>query len=206
MIKARHHWFYVSFFKYYIRFMFRRHFRKVVVKSELQDKGRPVLLIGNHFSWWDGFFASYLNDRLFGRRIHVLMLEEQLRPRMFLNKAGAFSIRKQSHQAMESIRYTREILSDPDNLVTMFPQGSIHSMFDFPVRFEKGPVKILSGLENQVQIVFMVALVDYFSHPKPTLTLAAREYQPGKSLQLEDLEKAFNDYLQEMIQEQKNYV
>jgi len=206
MIKARHHWFYVSFFKYYIRFMFRRHFRKVVVKSELQDKGRPVLLIGNHFSWWDGFFASYLNDRLFGRRIHVMMLEEQLRPRMFLNKAGAFSIRKQSHQAMESIRYTREILSDPDNLVTMFPQGSIHSMFDFPVRFEKGPVKILSGLENQVQIVFMVALVDYFSHPKPTLTLAAREYQPGKSLQLEDLEKAFNDYLQEMIQEQKNYV
>jgi hypothetical protein len=205
MIKARHHWFYVTFFKYYIRFMFRRHFRKVVVKSTVQDRNRPLLLIGNHFSWWDGFFASYLNDRLFGRRIHVMMLEEQLRPRMFLNKAGAFSIKKQSHQMMESIRYTREILSDPDNLVTIFPQGSIHSMFDFPVSFEKGPVKILGGLEDQVQVVFMVALVDYFSHPKPTLTLAAREYVPGDTVELEDMQEAFNNYLQEMIREQKNH-
>jgi len=205
MIKARHHWFYVTFFKYYIRFMFRRHFRKVHVKVDLQESGKPVMLIGNHFSWWDGFFASYLNDRLFGRRIHVMMLEEQLRPRMFLNKAGAFSIKKQSHQMMESIRYTREILGDPNNLVTMFPQGSIHSMFDFPVHFEKGPVKILRGLEGQVQIVFMVALVDYFSHPKPTLTLAAREYDPGEAIDLKDMEETFNNYLQEMIREQKNH-
>jgi len=132
-----------------------------------------------------------------------MMLEEQLQSRMFLNKAGAYSIRKNSPSVIETIQYTRELLRNPDNLVTLFPQGEIRSMFDFPVRFEKGPVRMLRGMEDKVQIVFMAALVDYFSHPKPTLTLALGEYHPRGGVSLEDMEKAFNDHLRQMIHEQK---
>ena len=203
MIKARHHWFYTKFFRWYIPFMLNRHFRRVIIKGDIRGHSRPVLLVGNHFSWWDGFFAHHLNKQVFKRRFHVMMLEEQLQSRMFLNKAGAYSIRKNSPSVIETIQYTRELLRNPDNLVTLFPQGEIRSMFDFPVRFEKGPVRMLRGMEDKVQIVFMAALVDYFSHPKPTLTLALGEYHPRGGVSLEDMEKAFNDHLRQMIHEQK---
>lgn len=203
MIKARHHWLYVKFFRYYTRFMLRWHFRKVDMDADIEDKGLPVLLIGNHFSWWDGFFANYLNDQVFSRKFHVMMLEEQLQKRMFLNKGGAFSIRKHSPSVVETIRYTRQLLSDPANLVTMYPQGAINSMFNYPVRFEKGPEKMLRGLEKDVQVFFVIALIDYFSHTRPTVTLALREYDPGSGIQIQDMEQAFNSHLKDLIEQQK---
>lgn len=203
MIPARHHWLYVRFFRYYTRLMLKWHFRKVVIKGDIQDKGLPVLLIGNHFSWWDGFIANYLNDQIFHRKFHVMMLEEQLRKRMFLNKSGAFSIRKHSPSVIETIRYTRELLRDPGSLVTMYPQGEIRSMFDYPVRFEKGPEMLLRGMEGQVQVFFMTALIDYFSHTRPFVTLGLREYDPGNKVRMEDMERAFNKLLTDMVVEQK---
>jgi hypothetical protein len=183
--------------------MINRHFRSVVIKNDFTDNGKPILLIGNHFSWWDGFFANYLNIKIFKRKFHVMMLEEQLQNRMFLNKAGAYSIRKHSHSVKESLAYTRNILSDSENLVTLFPQGEIRSMFQFPVRFERGITQVLNGLEGKVRVVFMAALIDYFSHRKPSLTLGLKEYIPGESIDLQNMEDTFNDYLKEMIAQQK---
>src|SRR6056297_3643540 len=203
MIPARHHWFYVTFFRYYTRFMLRWYFRKVVIKGDIQDRGLPVLLVGNHFSWWDGFFANYMNDVIFQRKFHVMILEEQLKKRMFLNKGGAFSIRKHSPSVIETIQYTRGLLSDPGNLVTLYPQGEIRSMFDYPVRVEKGPEKFLRGLEGQLQVFFMTALIDYFSHTRPSVTLALREYEPGGRVCVSDMEKQFNQLLLDMVAEQK---
>lgn len=202
MIRARHHWFHVQFFRLYTRFMLWWHFRQVKMKGDFQDRGLPVLLIGNHVSWWDGFIANYLNDKIFHRKFYVMMLEEQLKGRMFLNKAGAYSICRNSRSVIESIQYTRGLLNDPRALVTLYPQGEIRSMFDYPVRFEQGPAKILRGLEQRVQVVFVVALIDYFSHTRPTLTLAMREYDPGEKVQMDDMEGAFNHFLRNMVSEQ----
>ncbi|MEO1448923.1 MAG: hypothetical protein AAFV07_05305, partial [Bacteroidota bacterium] len=55
-------------------------------------KDKSILLVGNHISWWDGFWPIWLNARHIGKQYHVMMLEEQLRPRMFMTKGGAFSI------------------------------------------------------------------------------------------------------------------
>ncbi len=203
MIKARHYWFYVKFFHYYSRFMLRRHFRDISIKGNITDRGQPVLLIGNHFSWWDGFFALYVNQEIFQRRFYVMMLENQLKNRMFLNKAGAFGIRKQSHSVVGAIEYTRNLIQDPANIVAMYPQGEIRSMFHYPVRFERGITNILSGLENQVQIVFLAVLPDFFSHPKLSLTFGVKEYHPGENISVKDMETAFNEHMQHMIDQQK---
>ncbi|MEF8846696.1 MAG: lysophospholipid acyltransferase family protein [Bacteroidales bacterium] len=203
MIKARHLWIYLSFFRLYSRLMIHRHFRNVTIKGDIPERGMPVLLIMNHFSWWDGFFADYLNGKIFHRKFHVMMLEEQLKKRMFLNKAGVYSIRQHSRSVMDSLQYTRQLLKDPSNLVTVYPQGKIRSMFHYPLRFEKGITKIVSGLENKVQIVFVTTLVDYFSHRKPALTFGLKEYHPGGNLTLKDMESSFNEHMQEMINQQK---
>ena len=203
IIKARHHWFYHPFFKYYSRWMPKKDFSRVELHHNLEDRGLPVLMIGNHISWWDGFFGQYINLKLFDRKIHIMMLEEQLKQRMFLNKTGAYSIKKGERSAIESIHYTTEILSDPGNLVLLYPQGKIHSLYDYPLIFEDGWYRILRKLEKPIQLVFYVALFDFYSNRKPEVHIYLQDYNyPGKSHG--DTESAFNQFLEKSISSQKS--
>jgi 1-acyl-sn-glycerol-3-phosphate acyltransferase len=205
IIKARHHWFYYPFFKGYSMLLPRLDFRKVVYHAEVEDSGLPVLMIGNHFSWWDGFLALQINQRLFGRRFHIMMLEEQLRARMFLNKSGAYSIRPGHRSMVETFAYTRELLSDPGNLVTMYPQGKLYSMHDQPFVFEKGWYRIVERLEQPVQMVLYFALVDYFSHRKPTLNIYVYAHDPPYG-GADQVEAAFNDRFVDALAIQRSYL
>jgi len=182
--------------------MINQHFHQVLLKGTYQERNLPVLLIGNHFSWWDGFIANYLNNLLFHRRFHI-MLEEQLEQRMFLNQAGAFSIKKKNRDIIESLNYSETILTDPGNLLVLYPQGEIQSLYHYPLHFEKGISAILEKIRQPVQVIFLAALVDYFSHRKPTLTLAFKEYDMKQFSSIDDLESAYNKHLVEMINQQK---
>ncbi|MFO8233897.1 MAG: lysophospholipid acyltransferase family protein [Bacteroidales bacterium] len=202
MIKAKHNFWYERFFRFYSRFMLSRHFRRIILKGTYSEMHRPVLMIGNHFSWWDGFIANYLNMLVFKKRFHVMMLEEQLKPRMFLNKAGAYSIKKNSMDVVHTLNYTTELLKNEENLVVMYPQGRIQSVYQYPLTFEKGTETILNRTEN-VKLVFQVSLVDYFSYQKPTLTLGFKEYPYGGTVSTGVLQNEYNAFMKELIQEQK---
>lgn len=203
MIKANHKPFFVWFFKLYSKYMIKSHFHTIRWKGEVEPKNKPVLLIGNHFSWWDGFIANYVNHKIFRKKFHVMMLEEQLQCRMFLNKAGAYSIRKNSRTAIEALNYTSELLEYPENLVTVYPQGKFYSVYKFPFKFETGIDSVLRNTESELQIVFYAALVDYFSHRKPVLTLGMKEY--GGNFATENIEKAYNGFFEKLIYEQDDY-
>lgn len=174
MIKANHHWLYTRFFDWYVPFIMKKDFREIVLEGEWQKSNKASLIIGNHFSWWDGFWALYLNKKLLQKRFHAMMLEKQLAPREFLNKAGAFSIDPGSRSVMESINYCAQLLDNPDNCVTLYPQGKISSMTSPLFGFEKGIEKILAK-SKPIQILFYVAFIDYFSVRKPSLYLYISE-------------------------------
>lgn len=205
MIKARHHWFYYPFFRLYSRYLPRWDFREVNLHSDIEDRGLPVFMVGNHFSWWDGFLALHINMETFNRKFHIMMLEEQLEGRMFLNKAGAYSIKRGSRSMIESLNYTNELLTDPAHMVVMFPQGAIQSIHDQPQRFEKGWYRVIERLKTPVQFVFYHALVDYYSHRKPTLNISLYDYAyAGGSAS--DAEAAFNRFFQNSLEIQTSYL
>lgn len=83
---------------------------------------RPLLLIGNHTNWWDGFLA-YLVARRLGRRFHVLMEAQHLsRYRAFL-RVGALPLhRGASKQAADDLERAGEYL-DRQAGMWIFPQG-----------------------------------------------------------------------------------
>jgi 1-acyl-sn-glycerol-3-phosphate acyltransferase len=205
IIQARHHWFLYPFFKAYSRYATRFSFSNIQVFSSVHDQGLPILLLGNHTSWWDGFWAEYVNLSYFKRKPYVMMLEEQLRSRLFLRGAGAFSINKQSRSVVESIRYATEILGHRENILILYPQGEIRSSHEFPLRFDKGWFRILSRQTQPVQVVFLIALTDYFSSPKPSLSLYLYDY-PFHGQGLSDLEGDFNRALERSLQQQRNLV
>ena len=195
MIRARHTWFHTRFFKWYTRIRLRSNFSGITVHGEVPASGSSILVVSNHFSWWDGFFILWLNDKHLKRKFHVMMLEEQLRNNMILNKTGAFSIRKGSRDLVESLTYAGRILKDSDNLLLMYPQGEIQSMHTPYLHFEPGIERIVRGSEGQVTLLMVCVLTDYFSNAKPELNLFLEEYPLKGPLNLGDLELRFNQLL-----------
>jgi hypothetical protein len=132
-----------------------------------------------------------------------MMLEEQLVKRMFLNKAGAYSIKKGSRSVIDSVQYTIDLLRDKDNLVVIYPQGEFGSVYQSPLRFEKGIDTIVAKVQSKFRLVFYAALVDYFSYRKPSLVVYLYEVPQGPGLGSTDLEKAYNDFYSSCIKRQK---
>lgn len=171
MLKARHHWFLLPFFKHHAFRLIRKHFATVCLCGEKQQWNKSVLLVANHISWWDGFWALYLNQKVFKKKFHVMMLEEQLRKHRYFNYCGAYSVAKKSRSIVQSLHYTNELLSDAGNMVLFFPQGEIQSMHVKDFSFEKGLTKILEQQNDKFELVFTAAVCDYFSNKKASLWL-----------------------------------
>lgn len=162
-----------------------------------------MLLLSNHVSWWDGFWVMYLNRTLFRKKFHFMMLEEQLRKFWFFNYTGGFSVSKRSRSVLETLDYTSSLLEDNRNLVLIFPQGEIRSMYEEDFRFEKGLEKIIRGVRGQIQVLFIASLVDYFSSPVPGLYMYLREYEAPLG-SLSDVEEAYNGFYRESLEQQKH--
>jgi len=177
IVRAKHNLFMYKFFKLYTVYKIRSNFQNVLLKGEFEERGLPVLLISNHVSWWDGFWAEYLNLKVFKRKyFYFMMLEEQLAKNRFLNFTGGFSIRKKSKSIIETLNYTAELLADNRNLVLIFPQGEIQSLYNDSIEFSKGLEFILKKISGNIQLIFLVSLIDYFSGRNPSLYMYFREY------------------------------
>lgn len=181
MVTAKHNRLVYGFFSWYGTWRTRRSFSPVVVTGEFRDSGKPILLLSNHMSWWDGFWANTLTRKIFRRKFHFMMLEEQLDKFPFFKYSGGYPVRKNSRQALDSLRYTLELLTHPGNLVLLFPQGKIESHYTREFRFEKGADLVLNKAGESVQVIFLACLIDYFSKAKPGLYLYFREYLPANS-------------------------
>ena len=199
MIKANHSIFHSWLINQYICYILNTDFHAVKIKGDIKPDDRSVLLIPNHFSWWDGFFGWHLNQNIFRKKFHVMMLEQELSQRMFFSRVGAFSVNLGSRSIIESLNCSINILESPSNLLLMFPQGKLESQHVNTVTFHKG-VERIAGRVGNTRIVFAVCLTDYFSNRKPTLTISLKEYNGPRIL--ECMQQDFNNHLQYCIVQQ----
>lgn len=198
VLKARHHFFIYPFFKFYAGWIIHQHFGRVELKNEFDDRDLPVLLLANHVSWWDGFFAMLINVKVLRRKFHFMMLEEQLMKFSFFNKTGGYSIRKKSREAIESINYTAELLHDIGNMVLLFPQGKIASIYTPTFQFEPGISRIIEKTGCAIHILFMANLIDYFSNRKPGLYIYVSEYK-SDNFDTKSIQDAYNLFYNQCI-------
>ncbi len=203
ILKAKHHFIIYPFFIWYGNWLIRRKFSKVSLSGDFIDRKLPVLMVANHVSWWDGFWALYLNINSFSRRFYFMMQEDRLRKYWYFNHCGGYSVNKKSRSILTSLEYSRELLKDPSNLVLIFPQGKIQSMHQQNIHFEKGIGKITEGMEGKIHLVMVVFLTDYFSSSKPGLFIYLREYKNGK-FDREALEKAYQNFYDACLKQQTN--
>jgi len=190
-IRATHNFFLYGFFRFYTLVKLKLNFSKIIIKGTVADKNLPILVIANHISWWDGFWVMYLNMKLFHRKFWFMMLEEELEKNSFFKRTGGYPVAKGSRAVIESLKYTRELLSVSRNLVLMFPQGRIESMYKEKLVFERGIERIIREQANEIQVLFIFNLVEYFSDPRPELTINLMDYSE-KNSSTEELQNAYN--------------
>lgn len=195
MIRANHSKFWVRLSKYYTKILIGFFFGRVKYLGRYEEKGLPILMISNHFSFYDGFIHILLNLKVFKRRFNFMMLEKELKKNMILTKIGASSISKGKKSSIESLDYAVEMLQDKENLFLFFPQGKIQSIYTREFTFEKGLLAhILQNTKNDYQLVYNVNLIKYGTKLRPDIYVHYETRTINTSMNTEDIEREFNNF------------
>ena len=190
-------------FKAYVKWLVGKQFHEYLYNTIKVDKEKSVLLIANHFSFWDGLILFCLNDKLFKKNFHVMILQDTAQKVGALRYGGAFSVDKSSRSMLESLDYAAGLLNHPGNLVLMFPQGRLFSNFVSQVKFEKGIMKLIEKAGNNCRIIFAATFIQYFRHKKPSVTVYLKQEDDtyaGKSIA--DLQSSYQLHYDRSKQQQ----
>lgn len=198
MLKAKHNIIVYNFFKFYTRLLLKNNFKSINISGNFIDKNSPLLILSNHISWWDGFWIMYLNLKVFKRKFFFMMLESQLKKHWYFNFTGGFSIKNKSKTIIDSLTYVIELLRDSKNLVLIFPQGEIYSLYYKEFKFKKGIERILKDLDGKVQIFFVANFIEYFSNKKPSVFIYFKEYEQVIN-SIVEIENAYNIFYNESL-------
>lgn len=201
MIEAKHHPLSIWFFRIFFRWKEVLNFRKTTFFKDFDlPETQSVLLLQNHFSWWDGYWSYRISREVFRRKFHVMMLEEQLGQRMFLNRCGVFSVKKNSRDLLQSLRYAASLLRNPENLVTIYPTGVMQTQHRQIHPFQQGIARLTEDSQTNFAIVLAVILVDYFGFAKPEIRIYLKNHTGDRDLA--SLEKAYQSFYQSCIDQQ----
>lgn len=172
MIKAEHNLFAQLIFNPYLKRLLKKHFCHFYLVNQFPNIARHKKLIvtPNHFSWWDGFFIDYLFKRFSKRKLHIMMLEEQLKRFWFFRKLGAFSISPNSTKSIiETAEYTKAILSDANNFVVYYPQGRIEPFDAERINIQNGLRYFIPEHEADVVILPIAFKIQFHEEKKPEI-------------------------------------
>jgi hypothetical protein len=191
-----------SFFSWYINHIIHKDFKRLDFNHIDFDKGRSILILSNHFSWWDGFLLFQINRLYFKKRFHVMITEENYEKVWFLKYLGCFSVKKNSRSIIETLEYAGRLLNDPENLVLIFPQGKLYSNHTDDIQFQKGLMNMINISSRKFQYIFAAFFVDYFEHRKPSLNCYLQGWEGAEFTSLQLIKSAYNKHYETSRQKQ----
>ncbi|MBV8388828.1 MAG: lysophospholipid acyltransferase family protein [Mucilaginibacter sp.] len=190
MIKPGNNFFIRQILHYYVTGIVKRHFHGLKFDPVDIDPHKSILLIANHFSYWDSLILYIVCRKLLKKEFYVMVREDTTIKFQYVKYGGAFSINKQSRDMLQSLDYAAELLNDPQNLVLIFPQGKLYSNFVNVIQFEKGITRVMEKAAGKFQLLFAATFVQYMKHKKPTASVYMH-VEPCQSKSFEDLKNAY---------------
>lgn len=142
-------------FQRFLRRFLRRHFHAIGVErhslcdAALSERG-PLLVYGNHPSWWDPLIAHFLNRTLIPQRqfyapIDAIALEQY----KVLGKLGFYGVQPDtSSGAAEFLRRSLAILHARDTAVWITPEGRFADVRDHTATLAPGLSHLCTRLDG----------------------------------------------------------
>lgn len=150
----------LGFFTRILRRLVRRSFHAVrVVDRPAHDDpwaGRPLVIYSNHPSWWDGAVFPVLVTQAFPHRACYAPIDAAALSRYgFMRRLGFFGLERGTYQGASTfMRVGMALLTQPDTLLCITPQGHFEDVRRRPVRMLPG----LAGLIARVPGVVVLPL------------------------------------------------
>jgi 1-acyl-sn-glycerol-3-phosphate acyltransferase len=193
MIKPKKNFIIRNILHYYVKWIVRRNFHELRFEPVKVDPNKSILLVANHFSFWDSLILYNICCKLLKKKFYVMVREDTTVQLKYLKFGGAFSINKNSKGMLESLEYAAQLLNDPQNLVLIFPQGKLYSNFVNDIHFEKGINKVIEKANDKFQLTFAATFVQYMKHKRPTATVYLQNAS-AESKSFEDLKNAYQKH------------
>lgn len=108
----------------------------------------PLIVYANHPSWWDAALMPVLLARHFPSRRSFAPIDAGALQRYgFMRRLGLFGIAQGRYEgASLFLRVGRQLLSQPDTLLYLTPQGRFTDVRDRPIRLRPGLAHLLARL------------------------------------------------------------
>jgi 1-acyl-sn-glycerol-3-phosphate acyltransferase len=200
-IPARESALFIFFFKYYLKWLYKRRFRGVYLRNDYQTPSDSTIYYLNHHYWWDGLTPLLLSEFIFNQKARAIMDEKQLMKHPFFRKIGVFSINlEDSKKTIATLRYAIESLKRPNSCLFIYPQGEFFPLNKASNGFKKG-LSWLSKKASGSEVVPIAQWIDYRKGDKPELWIHV-----GPALDQNQIEdNSFEQILEAMLQPLINF-
>lgn len=182
-----------------LTWLFSWRFNKLIINKTTISKNHSYLLMTNHCSFWDGFLAYYLilngiyeSGNVKG--IYVMMLKKQLQKNMFMRFFGGFSVSPGKASINESLDYAAQILNTPGNVLLMYPQGNLESLYIRKIIVKEGISEIITRVTGNCQLVWSSNFLEYFESFKPSVYFNMLNCGVTKDFEIERFTKQINQH------------
>lgn len=148
-------------FAFYVRRMMRRTFRAVRLAREPRPSrmdGAPLMVISNHPSWWDPLVCLIVATTCFDQRRHYAPIDAAaLEKYGFFKRLGFFGVEQNSRRGAATFLRTGErILSKPNSMLWVTPQGGFTDVRSRPVRLKAGVGHLARRIPSAATVPFAV--------------------------------------------------
>ena len=152
-------------FSAYSRWYVARHFHSIRISRAgpiPNVGGLPLVIYVNHAAWWDPLVCFTLQNALFGKRRAYAPIDSQaLQKYRFFAKLGFFGVDQHSRRGASQFIHTAEaVLSQPDSILWLTPQGRFADVRERPVQFKPG----LGHLPPRIKRAAFVPLALEYTH------------------------------------------
>jgi 1-acyl-sn-glycerol-3-phosphate acyltransferase len=192
--------------------VFRQKCKKLVIHPVELKPNHSYILMCNHFSFWDGFWALYVCRKAFFKeggmkKLYIMSVKKQMEKNKFLKYIGSFSVDPGKRSITESFDYAAEVLAEPGNLLLFYPQGKLESAFIRHIKFDEGLYEIVTRLKpiDNCQLIWSSNLFEFYESFKPTITAYMLDCGTNHDFDFEELKKKTNAFHLERIKKQVRY-
>ncbi|RYF84583.1 MAG: glycerol acyltransferase [Chitinophagaceae bacterium] len=188
-----------KFLAFFLNWIIKRRFNKMIIDPVSLKPGHSYILLCNHFSFWDGFLAYYLCNKVLWKedgmkRLYIMSLKKQMEKNWWLNYIGSFSVEPRKVSMIESFEYAAEMLSEPGNLLLFYPQANLETSHIRHIHFEHGLHEIVTRIEGNCQLIWSSNIIDYFESLKPSVHFDMLDCGTNKDFNLEALKEKVNKH------------
>lgn len=179
--------------------LLKRKFRKIVVYPTNVATESSYVFMSNHFSFLDGFIAGYLlkkeiYDKYPLKGLYIMVLEKQLQKNRWITWFGGFSVAPGTNTVKESLAYAADVLSQPGNVLLLYPQGKIESNHVDYINIKNGIAEIVPQIKGICQLIWSSNLVDYYEGIKPSLYCHMLDCGNNTAFDFEKLKMQINEH------------